>query len=78
MHRSNDVLSCNDLLDHLVGSGEQYRRNVNAERLRSLEVHDQLELYWLLDRDVGRLRPTEDLVDIICGTPEQIREACCI
>ena len=43
------------LLDHLVGAGEQRRRNVDAKRLRGLEIDHQLELGRLLDRQIGGL-----------------------
>ena len=32
------------LFDHLVGAGEKCRWHIEAERLRRLEVDDQLEL----------------------------------
>jgi hypothetical protein len=36
------------LLDHLACTGEQRRRNVEAERLGSLEVDDQFDFRGLL------------------------------
>src|SRR5262249_52964937 len=41
------------LFDHLVGGGEQRRWNVEAERLRGLEVDHQLVFGSCLDRQVG-------------------------
>jgi len=37
------------LFDHLVGERKQLVRNLEAERLRGLEVDDQLEFHRLLD-----------------------------
>jgi hypothetical protein len=39
----------------LVGGAAQRQRNGDAERLRSLEVKDQLDLGGLLDRQIGRI-----------------------
>ena len=47
---------------------------VEAERLGGRQVDDQIELGRLLDREVGRLRPAQNLVDIVGGAPEQVRE----
>ena len=38
------------LFDHLVSAGEQSRRNIEAERLRSLEIDAQGKMRRLLDR----------------------------
>ena len=50
-------IGCNDLLDHLVGAGEQRRRHFQANRLRHDQVNDEVELGRLLDRKIGGLRP---------------------
>ena len=52
------------LFDHLVGASEEARRNWQRERLSGLEVDDQLELGWRLDRKLARLRTHQDAIGI--------------
>src|SRR5437899_12117128 len=62
------------LLDHLVGPQQERLRNRQAERLCGGQIDDESELGRLLDRQVPRPRPAQNLVDKIGGTPEQIWE----
>src|SRR5262245_31186621 len=44
-------------LDHLVGEREQSVRNLEAERLRRLDVDGQFKFRGLLNGKIGRLAP---------------------
>src|SRR5262245_13167354 len=56
----------------LVGAGEQRMRNGKAKRLCSREVNYKLDFGWLLDREIARLRPTKNFMNIVCGAPEPL------
>ena len=53
------------LLNHLVSLGEQCGRHGEAERIRGLQIDDEVEFGGLLDGEVGRLLLPECLDDFI-------------
>src|SRR5262252_2808447 len=57
-------------LDHVIGAGEERRRDVKAERLRRYQINRQLEFGRLLDWEVGGLLAPQDTIDVGGGLPE--------
>jgi hypothetical protein len=51
------------LFDHLVGAQQDRCRQIDAERLGSLEIDDRLELDRPLERQIARFGAFENLVD---------------
>src|SRR5437763_1986597 len=58
--------------DHFVGAGNQGCGQLEAERVRGLEVDDQLELGRLLDWQICGLRALEDLVHVSGAAPKEV------
>src|SRR5262245_20113119 len=52
-------------LEDLVRTGQQRRRDRQAERLGGLQVDHQLELCRLLDGEIGGPRAFQDLGDVL-------------
>src|SRR5262249_17248777 len=70
-------LSCRSWIesfDHLVGAGEERRRNFEAKRPSGVEVDDQLYLGGLLDRQVGRLLAFENPPSVDAGLTIRVRD----
>jgi len=60
------------LFDQLVGSHKKSLGHRKAERFRGLEVDDQLELDWSLDRKLAWFLALEDAIGIGRGAPKVI------
>src|SRR6266702_8700056 len=57
-------------LDHLVGTQQNRRRQLDAEALRGLRIDHELEVGRTLDRQLRGLRSAEHLADHAAGLPE--------
>ena len=62
-----------DLLDHLVGGGEQLIGNGEAERLCGLEIEHKLEFGRSLNGQIRGILTLENPIDIRSDLPNQPR-----
>jgi hypothetical protein len=60
------------LFDQAVCAQHQPGWNLVTDRLRGPEIDDQLELGWLLDRDIRGLASVQDLVHLARGAAVEI------
>src|SRR5262245_57692881 len=64
--------TCPPSLDHLVSQLLKLHGHLEPERLGCPEVDDHLELRWMLYRQIGRLGPSENLVDVDGPLPKLV------
>jgi hypothetical protein len=50
--------------DHLVGLGEQRRRDRKAYRFRCAKIYRQKEVPWSLHREIARFLTAKDAVNV--------------
>jgi hypothetical protein len=72
VHRSSR--GYDELLDDVVGDGEQARWNGETERLGGFEIDDQIELGGRLNRKVLWLCTSKNAVNIGCRLPVDVRK----
>jgi hypothetical protein len=70
---SKNPLSKASLFDHLIGAGEERRRNVEPQNSRGGQVDEEVELGRLNNRQVSRLLTAEDAPHIDAGQSKGLR-----
>src|SRR5262245_794540 len=58
--------------DHLIRPQQHIRRNRDTDLLRCLEIDYQLELHWLLHREISGFPPFENLVNVYSGVTPHV------
>src|SRR5215831_15008896 len=58
-------------LNHLIGAQQERLRDSQPKRLGGGQIDDEIELGRLLNGNVARLRPAQNLVDEFAGAPKQ-------
>ena len=61
--------------NHLVGASNQRLRDLDAERVGSLEIYDQLDFSGLLDRQITGLFAVENVPGIDADVTMRVRKA---
>src|SRR4051794_37354790 len=67
-----DSCAAAKLFDNFVGAGQKRRGQLKAKCICSFKIDDQLELGWLLHRQIARFRSAKNLVDVVSGAPKQV------
>src|SRR4030095_15113389 len=61
--------------DHFIRPRQHIRRNRQADLLGSFQIDNELELFWLLHRQIAGLGTFQNLVHVSSSAPEQVGQA---
>src|SRR5258708_19583095 len=72
--RASHITGSRCLLDHLVGAGEESRRDFEAERFGSLEVDRKIETGGLVKGNVSRPSAFQNLCNLAGSSAVHVRK----